>query len=172
MLDHSLIKCLEAGERVFRQGKVPQQTACLLGPKQHLRLLPKPEPTIIWGQTSKFCPTCLAKGFRVKRHRLYVLNGPFHINDCDPTLPWLLPRVSWKKSWWNKGFVRKIVAPPFPPTEYPCFISRPKAVCPKCGCEVVVQEIEGIRQFGLLRLSYVIPILILLRLLELVKPIK
>lgn len=110
------------------------------------------EPSKLLGSTSKFCPHCLEEfNENIKRKREYILIGPLRRNQCDLLLRVLEPRVSSRETWWNKGIIRWLIAPPEPPTENPWFESRPYAICPIHGREQI-HELEGIRQFGRIRI--------------------
>lgn len=125
--------------------------------KPHVR--PKPplprlaiEPSKLTGRSSEYCPHCLREGHGlVKRKREYILVGPLFRSECDQTLQILEPRVSARRTWWNKGFIRWLIAPPDPQTDYPWFESKVHATCPRHGTENI-WELEGIRQFGRIRL--------------------
>ena len=144
-MDDSLTKTLAAGARICGSG---------LPRTKRLLVLPIAEPSKLADQTSKYCPQCWAEENRkVKRRRHYRLNGPLFKSDCDKSLPMLHARISSRDSWWNVGPIRWLIAPPDPATEYPWFESRVYATCPKHGY-TEIRELNGIRQFGKIRLPF------------------
>lgn len=109
------------------------------------------ERTKVPFHSSKYCPECLRKGERVKRGREHHLFGPLDLERCNQQLPVLLPKRSAKKVWWNRGFVRWLIAPPEPPDPHAWFETSDYATCPIHGTEKII-ELAGRRQFGRLRL--------------------
>ena len=126
-----------------------------LEPKKPLNREP-PRTKLEFG-TSKYCPHCLLESggsTKQKRKRDYTINGPLHQRQCDPTLQILLPRISWSKAFWNRGPIWWLIAPPWPPTDFPWYESRCHATCPVHGRELVLES-SGVRQFGRLRLPMI-----------------
>ncbi len=142
MIDTSLMNALQAGKRIISSDS---------SKTKRNRILEPPPPSKLPDQTSKYCPVCLKENNKkVKRRRHYRLYGPLRRSECDPNLPELSARVSSRKTWWNVGLIRWLIAPPDPATEYPWFESRTFATCPRHGY-VEVLALNGKRQFGRIR---------------------